>query len=185
MLHAVAYGLSGLGYIVSATFLPVIARQVLPGQSIWADLFWPIAGVGAVVGTVLGTRVPARWDGRWVLIAAYLVQAAGIALGLLLPTTVGFALGSVLLGLPFTVITFFGLQEARRLWPSSADSFAALVSVLYGVGQIAGPPMVAWLLHHSPEGQGFERGLALAALSLVVGAVMYAISAMRWPRQGG
>lgn len=86
------------------------------------------------------------------------MQASGIALGLLLPTTLGFALGSVLLGLPFTVITFFGLQEARRLWPTSADSFVALVSVLYGIGQIAGPPLVNWLLHHAENGKGFENG---------------------------
>ena len=182
VLHAVAYGLSGLGYIVSATFLPVIARAVLPGDSIWADLFWPIAGLGAVVGIVLSVRAKPHWDRRWLLIAAYLVQASGIALGLLLPTTLGFALGSVLLGLPFTVITFFGLQEARRLWPSSADSFVALVSVLYGIGQIAGPPMVAWLLHHSAEGQqGFERGLGLAAGALVLGAGMYVVSVLVWP----
>ena len=182
VLHAVAYGLSGLGYIVSATFLPVIARAVLPGDSIWADLFWPIAGLGAVVGIVLSVRAKPHWDRRWLLIVAYLVQASGIALGLLLPTTLGFALGSVLLGLPFTVITFFGLQEARRLWPSSADSFVALVSVLYGIGQIAGPPMVAWLLHHSAEGQqGFERGLGLAAGALVLGAGMYVVSVVVWP----
>ncbi|MBF5005454.1 YbfB/YjiJ family MFS transporter [Diaphorobacter sp. NR2-3-3-1] len=182
VLHALAYGLAGLGYIVSATFLPVIARTVLPGNSIWADLFWPIAGLGAVVGTVLSTRAKPQWDRRWLLIVAYLVQASGIALGLLLPTTFGFALGSVLLGLPFTVITFFGLQEARRLWPTSADSFVALVSVLYGLGQIAGPPLVSWLLHHTDSGKGFEHGLALAAMSLVMGAAMYAASMWLWPR---
>jgi hypothetical protein len=33
----------GFGYIVTATFLPVIARQALPG-SVWLDLFWPLFG---------------------------------------------------------------------------------------------------------------------------------------------
>jgi hypothetical protein len=30
-VFTLAYGLAGLGYIVTATFLPVIARQALPG----------------------------------------------------------------------------------------------------------------------------------------------------------
>ena len=118
----------------------------------------------------------------WCLALLRVLLLIVLLLVLLLPTTLGFALGSVLLGLPFTVITFFGLQEARRLWPSSADSFVALVSVLYGIGQIAGPPMVAWLLHHSAEGsKGFERGLGLAAGALVVGAGMYLVSVVVWP----
>ncbi len=183
VIHAVAYGLSGLGYIVTATFLPVIARGALPGHSVWADLFWPIAGVGAVVGTVASTRARPQWDQRLVLVAAFLVQAAGVVLGLLLPDTLGFALGSLLVGLPFTVITFFGLREARRLWPSSADSFVALVSVLYGIGQISGPPLVNWLLQHSTQGQGFERALIFAASALVLGAAMYAVSVLAWPRR--
>jgi MFS family permease len=50
-----AYGLAGFGYIITATFLPVIARQAMPG-SVWADLFWPILGAGVMVGAYLVTR---------------------------------------------------------------------------------------------------------------------------------
>ena len=48
----IAYGLAGFGYIITATFLPVIARAALPG-SVWLDLFWPILGIGVAVGAVL------------------------------------------------------------------------------------------------------------------------------------
>ena len=88
---------------------------------------------------------------------------------------------SLCVGLPFTAITFYGLQEARRLWPASADSFASLVTAAYGLGQIAGPPLVAWLIAQGDAGWGFARGLALAAAALVAGAVMYGLSAWRWP----
>ena len=180
-LHALAYGLAGLGYIVTATFLPVIARAALPAGSPWPDLFWPMFGAGVVAGAALSTRAPMAWDRRWLLAACYVLQALGIALGLVWPTAAGFALGSALLGLPFTAITFFGLQEARRLWPASADSFASLVTALYALGQIMGPPMVAWLLAQGGgEAQGFARALALAALVLAAGAAMYAASALRW-----
>jgi MFS family permease len=182
--HALAYGLEGLGYIVTATFLPVIARAALPPASPWPDLFWPLFGVGAALGSVLSARVATAWNRRWLLAACHLLQALGIALGLAWPTAAGFALGSALLGLPFTVITFFALQEARRLWPASADSFASLVTAAYGLGQIAGPPMVARLLAQAGQAQGFARALELAALALAAGAGIYALSAWRWPERG-
>ena len=180
-VHALAYGLAGLGYIVTATFLPVIARGALPAGSPWPDLFWPMFGAGVAVGAALSTRAPAAWDRRALLIAAYAMQALGIGVGLWWPTPAGFAASSTLLGLPFTAITFYGLQEARRLWPRSADSFASLITAVYGLGQIMGPPMVAWLLARGSQAQGFAQGLALAAAALVAGALMYAASLWRWP----
>ncbi len=182
-VHALAYGLSGFGYIITATFLPVIARAVMPGNTLWADLFWPIAGGGAMVGAVLSTRLPARWSRRKLLIVGYLMQASGVALSLLVPNTLGFAIGSLLVGVPFTAITFFALQEARRIWPASADSFVGLITGLYGIGQIAGPALVAWMLVHAPAGKGFERGLECAALSLIVGVALYLFSLWRWPQR--
>lgn len=179
-----AYGLAGLGYIVTATFLPVIARAALPAGSPWPDLFWPLFGAGVALGAALSTRTPSAWDRRWLLMAAYAVQAAAIALTLVWPGPAGFAFGSLLLGLPFTAITFFALQEARRVWPSAGDSFPGLLTAAYGIGQIAGPPMVAWMLHRTAtQGEGFVYGLAVAAAALVVGAALYAGMAWRWPLQ--
>ncbi len=177
-----AYGLAGLGYIVTATFLPVIARAALPAGSPWPDLFWPLFGAGVALGALLSTRTPAAWDRRWLLMVAYWVQAGAIALSLVWPGPLGFALGSLLLGLPFTAITFYALQEARRVWPAAGDSFPGLLTAAYGIGQIVGPPMVAWMLHHAAtQGQGFVYGLAVAAAALGVGAVVYAAMAWRWP----
>ncbi|RQO81659.1 YbfB/YjiJ family MFS transporter [Acidovorax sp. FJL06] len=177
-----AYGLAGLGYIVTATFLPVIARAALPAGSPWPDLFWPLFGAGVALGALLSTRTPAAWDRRWLLMAAYAVQAGAIALSLVWPGPAGFALGSLLLGLPFTAITFYALQEARRVWPAAGDSFPGLLTAAYGIGQIVGPPMVAWMLHHAAtQGQGFVYGLAVAAAALGLGAVVYAAMAWRWP----
>ena len=180
-VHALAYGLAGLGYIVTATFLPVIARAALPIGSPWPDLFWPILGVSVAMGAALSTRAAAHWDRRVLLALGYATQALGVVLGLWWPTPAGFALGSVLVGLPFTMITFFALQEARRLWPSSADSFASLVTATYGVGQILGPPVVAWMLSRGDQAQGFANGLVFAALGLVLGVLLYGFSLWRWP----
>ncbi len=60
-LFKLAYGLAGFGCIVTATFLPVIARQALPG-SVWLDLFWPLFGLGVAAGALLTVRMPMRRD---------------------------------------------------------------------------------------------------------------------------
>ncbi|MBA4329392.1 MAG: MFS transporter [Polaromonas sp.] len=170
---ALAYGLAGFGYIITATFLPVIAREAMPG-SVWIDFFWPIFGLGVITGALLATRIPATGDWRHLLAACYFVQALGIAASVFSPNLAGFAIGSLLLGIPFTAITFFAMQEVRRLRPLAAASTMGLLTAVYGIGQIAGPPMVALLLRHSRSvGEGFTLSLEIAAASLLAGALMY------------
>ena len=181
---AIAYGLDGLGYIITATFLPVIARQVMPGSA-WLDLFWPLFGVAVVAGAVLSTRVSLKGDLRYVLAACYLLQALGVILTVWLPTAFGFAVGSLLLGLPFTAITFFAMQEVRRLKPHSAASYTGLLTAVYGLGQVAGPPLAAWLLSRSATvAQGFNVALEIASASLLLGALMFVLLARVYPKDG-
>jgi MFS family permease len=177
----VAYGLAGFGYIITATFLPVIARAALPGSR-WLDLFWPLFGLGVVAGALLATRVHVSGDLRRVLAACYGVQAAGVGLSLVWPTLPGFALGSLLLGLPFTAITFFAMQEVRRLRAATAASTMGLLTALYGLGQIVGPLLVARLLRRTGSAErGFTLSLEIAAAALVVGALMHLWMGRRFP----
>ncbi len=183
-LLALAYGLAGFGYIVTATFLPVIARQALPGAAV-VDLFWPIFGIGVVGGALLSIRLPDGIDRRHVLAAAYGIQALGIVASLWRPTVAGFAIGSLLVGAPFTVITLFAMQEARRLRPSAVASYMGLLTTIYGIGQVVGPPMVALLLARSgTPGEGFTRSLAIAATALAAGAAMHLRMVRRYPLPG-
>jgi MFS family permease len=183
---ALAYGISGFGYIVTATFLPVIARAALPDASPWLDLFWPIFGVGVILGALLATRARVSGDLRLLLGGAYLVQAIAIAIGLAAPTAAGFAIGSFLLGLPFTAITYFALQEVRRLRPQQVAATTGLVTAMWSIGQTAGPPMVALLLvRGAGAGAAFTLSLVVAAGTLVVGALVFFASSRLWPRQSG
>ena len=180
-LLTLAYGLAGFGYIITATFLPVIARAELPGSA-WLDLFWPIFGLGVMVGALLATRLPHGGDFRVRLGVCYALQALGIAASLWSPSLAGFAMGSLLLGLPFTAITFFAMQEVRRLRPTTAASFMGLLTATYGVGQILGPPLVALLLRHTPSASaGFTLSLEIAATTLLIGAALYGWMVRAYP----
>lgn len=180
-LLALAYGLAGFGYIITATFLPVIARQALPGSP-WLDLFWPVFGAAVIAGALLSTRIRFAGDLRYLLAACYVMQSAGVAVSTFKPTLAGFIAGSLLLGLPFTTITFFAMREARRLRPVSPTGLMGLLTAMYGVGQIAGPPLAAVLIARSgTPARGFALSLEIAAAALVGGALLYLELARRYP----
>ena len=177
----IAYGFAGFGYIITATFLPVIARTALPGSA-WPDLFWPMLGIGVAVGALIASRIPSRIDQRWLLVSCYLMQAVGIALSNWIPSLLGFAIGSILVGLPFTAITFFAMQVGRRLHPQAPSAIIGLLSASFGLCQIGGPPLAALLIARAPSTAiGFSWSLNVAATSLVAGAGIYYWMAKKFP----
>jgi MFS family permease len=180
-LLTLAYGLAGFGYIITATFLPVIARSALPGSH-WLDLFWPLFGAGVMLGAWLATRLRSVLDYRRLLMGCYLVQALAIATSVWSPSLAGFAIGSLLLGVPFTAITFFAMQEVRRLKPEAAASFMGLMTATYGTGQIVGPPLAAWLLQgQRTPAEAFTLALEIAAAALLLGAGLYGLLVRAYP----
>jgi hypothetical protein len=174
------YGVPGFGYIITATFLPVIARHALPGSS-WPDLFWPMFGAALMIGALLAARLPGHWDNRSLLAGCYVLQACGIALGIVWPTAGGFSLGSILIGLPFTAITLFAMREARRLRGDEAAGLMGYATAAYGVGQIVGPLVAAPIAEHTGS---FSPALWLAAGALLLGAAGL-IAVARLPRGRG
>ena len=176
-----AYGLAGFGYIITATFLPVIARQSLP-DSPWLDLFWPVFGLGVMLGALFASRLRKAGDLRVMLAACYAIQALGIACSLVSPTLGGFILGSLLLGFPFTAITFFAMQEIRRLCPAQSAGYMGLATALWSLGQIAGPPLAAAFLARSrTPAEGFATSLEIAATLLCAGALLYGLMVRLYP----
>jgi MFS family permease len=168
-----AYGLAGFGYIIPATFLPVIGQAWL-GQAPVVDLFWPLFGLGVVLGALVATRVSDGADLAVALCVCHAVQAAGIALALWSPTALGFGGGSLMLGLPFSTITFFVMREVRRLRPQTATRWIGLTTAVYGVGQIAGPPLAAWRVALAGDARvGFELSMQWALAALLVGGAIH------------
>ncbi|WP_042298695.1 YbfB/YjiJ family MFS transporter [Paraburkholderia kururiensis] len=171
----VLYGMPGFGYIITATFLPVIARSALPAGSPWPDLFWPMFGAALIVGALAAARLPAHWDNRLLLAAGCATQALGIAAGIVWPNAAGFSVGSALLGLPFTAITLFAMRDARRLHGARATGLMGYATASYGVGQILGPLVAAPL---TARFGSFTPALGVAAAALVAGAAGFVAMAM-------
>jgi predicted MFS family arabinose efflux permease len=182
-LFAVAYGLAGFGYIVTATYLPVIAKNAIPGSPL-LTIFWPLFGLAGVVGSLVAARLRKNADARLYLIASYLVQAAGVAISVFWQDAVGLALSSILVGLPFTAISFFAMNEVRRIRISHHARYMGLLTAMFAVGQILGPPVVSVILRQgSNVNAGFALALEIASTTLVLGAAIFAVMMILFPAE--
>ncbi|NTX32363.1 YbfB/YjiJ family MFS transporter, partial [Burkholderia pyrrocinia] len=103
-------------------------------------------------------------------------HALGIAAGIVWPNAAGFAVGSALLGLPFTAITLFAMREARRLHGERAAGLMGYATASYGIGQILGPLVAAPL---AARYGSFSPALWVAVATLLAGAAGFAATAAK------
>lgn len=155
------YGVMGFGYILPATFLPVLARGVVDDPR-WFGLAWPLFGLTAAASTILAR--PWLRPGRRLPLWAACQAAMGV--GVLLPalwlTGWTVALAAVLVGGTFMVITLAGVQEVRdRAAGAGATAAVGRLTAAFAFGQFAGP-VASSLLLVLPGVR--ERGLALALI---------------------
>jgi predicted MFS family arabinose efflux permease len=162
------YGVFGFGYIIPATFLPVMARDALQDPALfgWS---WPVFGVAAALSTLAVAVVVPRVGTRRLWIASHFIMALGVALPVLWTHVAAIFVAALLVGGTFMVITLCAMQEARSVAGSAAAGLIAAMTAAFAAGQIAGPLSVAWLFSgHS----GFSVALLVAAASLALGALM-------------
>lgn len=155
------YALLGFAYVIPATFLPVIADQQLhlPWLREW---FWPLYGAASVLATLALPWLPAAWSRRDGLAVCCASMGAGIVLCLLWPTLPGLLLGTVLIGSATMPVVLLVMGEARALGVRDPTRLIAVLTAAFSVGQIAGPPLAAWLAERQ---HGFAAPLLLAALA--------------------
>ena len=164
------YGAFGLGYIIPATFLPVMAKQVIADAG-WFAWAWPIFGAAATISTVLAAPLARRFSDRNVWITSNVAMAIGILVPIALPNLAGIAIAALCVGGTFMVNTMAGIQEARRVAGVHARALIGAMTSAFAVGQIIGPLLVAGLVHVPG---GFSWALSVSALPLLVAAyVLY------------
>ena len=161
------YGLAGLGYIVTATYLPVLVQSALPALN--AAHVWAVFGLGAAPSCFLWHRLHARLGTRRALRLNLLLQALGVALPVLAPSAAGYLLSAILVGATFTGTVTIAMPAAQRSARQTGSSLLARMTLAYGAGQIAGP-LVAGALY-SP-GHGFSLSLPAAAAALGAAGAM-------------
>ena len=89
----IAYGLEGLGYIVTGTYLVAYAKEVTGILSI-SSLSWVLVGLAAAPSCVIWSIFASKRGYKLTLIMAMIIQAIGIAIPILIPSLAAILIGS-------------------------------------------------------------------------------------------
>jgi MFS family permease len=156
------YGGFGFGYIIPATFLPVMARQAVQDPLIfgWS---WPVFGAAAAGSTFAVAILANSLKNRRIWSLAQLVMALGVALPVVWPGIGGIMLAALFVGGTFMVCTMTGMQEARLVAVGPPTGLMAAMTSAFALGQIVGPLSVSYLLR---AGRGFSDALVMACVVL-------------------
>jgi MFS family permease len=171
------YGVLGFGYIIPGTFLPAMAKQILPDPATfgWA---WPIFGMTALISTLVVGRLSARMSNRSIWALSHLVMAAGVAMPVLLPGAAGIVIAACCVGGTFVVATMTGLQEGRILAPEHASQLIAAMTAAFAIGQILGPLLVSMV---ADSRHGMDALLIGASVLLLASTALLAVTRARPP----
>ena len=164
----ICYGVFGFGYIIPATFIPAMAREIVHEGSLFAWA-WPVFGAAAAASTLSVAVLLRRIPNRLLWITSQLVMALGVSLPVVWPVIGGLLLAAVLVGGTFMVVTMMGMREAREVAGLLAPSLMAAMTSAFAAGQIAGPIAVSTL---AAGGAGYSHALLLASALLAASAFL-------------
>jgi hypothetical protein len=166
-----AYSLEGVGYIIAGTFLVAAIEQGAPG---WIGSgAWVLVGLAALPSAALWAWLSHRWSRPALLLAALVIQAAGIALPVAAGGAVAALTSAFLFGATFLGIATIALAIGAELrFPRAV----ALLTTGYSAGQILGPLLVTPLLAH-----GYDRALLVGAGIVLAAAVAAGALRVRFP----
>ena len=163
----VAYGAMGFGYIIPATYLPVMARDIAPSAMIfgWA---WPLFGAAAFVSTLLAAKFHRRYSNRQIWAASQIVMAAGLLLPVVYPHILTILSAGLSVGGTFMIITMAGIKEAHRTaLPQDVMRHIAVMTASFATGQMIGP-VFAGAIHDLT--QSFAVALIITSALLIITA---------------
>jgi predicted MFS family arabinose efflux permease len=167
-LLLLAYSGLGLGYVVQATYLPTLVRA-LPQLAQFSTLTWLVVGLAAAPSNFLWLNAARRMGVTAALILGFLLQAVGLLVPVLWHSVPGAMIGAAALGATLIGITALCLQQARLLAPDQFARAVAVLTVGFGLGQIAGPSLAARLVG---PGNDFLPPTIMASSVLLVSALM-------------
>ncbi|HDG1672157.1 TPA: MFS transporter [Kluyvera cryocrescens] len=162
---ALLYGLAGFGYIIVATYLPVMAKGL--GASFIAEHIWSVVGLAVIPGCYGWLWVARKGNILPCLSLNLIVQACCVVLAALTHSSILLTLGCIGFGATFMGTSSLVMPLAKKLKAPQKVNLLGLVTLTYGVGQIAGPLMVSAFEN---RGQSLTGPTLLGAGALFIAA---------------
>lgn len=163
-----AYGLFGFGYIVTATFLVAIVRASDAGRMFEAAV-WFATGLAGLPSVWLWGKLASRLGLAATFAIGCVVEAVGVVASVSAGGYAGPLVGGVLLGGTFIAVTAMGLQLGRSLAGAAPRRVLAWMTAAFGLGQILGPIVAAFVAARTGT---FVAPSIMAAAALLAAAII-------------
>jgi predicted MFS family arabinose efflux permease len=173
----IAYGLEGLGYIVTGTFIVSIAEKTSI-FSIDSAFVWMVVGLGAIPSCIVWSTLAKKWGFVKSLIFSMILQSLGIALPVFWLTQSSLIISALLFGATFMGITTLATTLARQIIPKNSSRIIGYLTAIYAAGQMIGPTIAGILISYT---QSFNSALIGAASVVFIGSVLL-VSGIRFDR---
>ncbi|MFB7304246.1 YbfB/YjiJ family MFS transporter [Heyndrickxia sporothermodurans] len=173
----IAYGLEGLGYIVTGTFIVSIADKTSL-LSIDSAIIWIVVGLGAIPSCIIWSTLAKKWGFVKTLVFSMILQSIGIALPVFWLTQSSLVISALLFGATFMGITTLATTLARQMVPKNSSRIIGYLTAFYAAGQMIGPTIAGILLSYT---QSFNSALIGAASVVFIGAMLL-VSGIRYDR---
>ena len=160
------YGLAGFGYIITATYLPLLVKNAI--GSIDPIHVCAAFGLAAAPSCFLWHAIRVRFGTTPSLMINLAIQAAGVILPIL-NTPAAYLISACLVGGTFMGTVTIAMPAARQLSAQVRYNMLAMMAASYGVGQIIGPLVASDLYRRT---HSFNMSLVIAAAALLAAAVM-------------
>ncbi|MCG8494369.1 MAG: MFS transporter, partial [Sneathiellales bacterium] len=159
-----AYGAMGIGYIIPATYLPLMAKEIISDPLVfgWS---WPIFGAAAFLSTLIAASLQRWFSNAMIWRVSQWIMAIGVVLPVLFPNILSILLAGLAVGGTFMIITMMGMKEAHRtVAPSDVVRHIALLTAAFAGGQMIGPLFASLLFSFTGS---FDASLIVTAVILL------------------
>lgn len=168
-LLAILYGLAGFGYIIVATYLPLMAKNA--GSPLLSAHLWTLVGLSVVPGCFGWLWAAKRWSVLPCLTANLAIQGVCVLLTLASDSPLLLVLSSAGFGATFMGATSLVMTLARQLSVPGSLNLLGFVTLTYGIGQILGPLLTSLL---GSGTQAITDATLCGALALFIAAFISA-----------
>ncbi|MBO0333440.1 YbfB/YjiJ family MFS transporter [Sneathiella sp. CAU 1612] len=163
-----SYFLFGFGYIITATFISTLVRQI-PEVQWMQSIIWLVVGLGAIPSVALWSGIASRLGNSRTYAIANLILAIGVTGSVMGEHPLILILAAVLLGNTVIGLTALGLVEAREMAPHHGRQILAVMTLAFGIGQTIGPGFAGFLYDYFGN---FIVASLLAAAGLVIACLL-------------
>ncbi len=166
-----SYGLEGLGYIITGTFLVDIIHNI-PALSSYSTYSWVVVGLAAVPSAPVWIMLLSKYSPVTILSVAYVMQVVGIILPVFSQTVASVLVSAFLFGMTFVGIVTMTTSYARQVFPSQSNAVVSVLTTFYAFGQIIGPIIAGKLAAHF---NSYKAALLFAGIMVFAALVIMLI----------